>query len=352
MAVSPDDSLLAFADTTEIHLLQAETRTLANTLRQLPEDTKDANPLDFRHGVGDTLLFLDDHRIATTGMGGLVSLWDVRSGRRLSVIEPPSSGVVASTLDYSPVTNHLIVGTSDGDILLTHISGDTASPLMPVAKLGGYIWDLQFGPDGRYFASAAANASSVAIWDAETLEKVGDLDGAREVYRLALVPGEKTLVTAGEEIRVWEFFTREQLAEVADPNMVLQGIGVGAAVAVTVLGVVAGAMLGVPFIDPATQLALLPAGVAVRAEACSRSVAVSPDGKLVVTTTRGPSANVMAVVDRSSDKVVDKWLASVQVCDMEFSPNGKYLLTATDRGVQVYDTADWKKTNLKAVGSD
>ena len=96
---------------------------------------------------------------------------------------------------------------------------------MPVAKLEGYVWDLQFGQDGRYFASAsmeevqadasgdgagysqaagqidenssaetynqitmAADTSNVAIWDAELLEKVGDLDGAREVYKWPWCP--------------------------------------------------------------------------------------------------------------------------------------------------------------------
>ena len=389
---SPDHSLLAFADAEEIRVLTVETRTLAKILRQLPQNTKDPNPLSFRHGLGDTMVFLDDHRIATTGMGGLVSIWDVRSGNRLSVIDPPADEVIASTLDFSPSTNRLIVGTGDGKILLTHLEGDHAGPLLAVAKLEGYIWDLQFGHDGRYFASASmtakdlaiaaddetsinpavgqineglsagkeeqviktANTSNVAIWDVELLEKVGDLDGADEVYKMALAPNESTLITAGEEIRVWEFITLEQAGEVADPSMVMQGIGVGTMVAVSVLGLAAGAAVGGPFVafDPftATQLLSMPAGLTFRPEACIRSVAISPDGKTVVSTTRGPSHNVMAVVDRASDKVVDKWTADSYVCDMEFSPNGKYLLTATDTGVLIYDTADWKKANLKDIG--
>jgi hypothetical protein len=37
---------------------------------------------------------------------------------------------------------------------------------------------------------------------------------------------------------------------------------------------------------------------------------------------------------------------------MEFSPDGKYLLTATTKGIFIYDTTDWKKTNLKDIGAD
>ncbi len=393
VAFSPDHSLLAFADATEIRVLKVETRTPLITMSQLQQDTETSNSKDFRHGVGDTLVFLDDHRIATTGMGGLVSIWDISSGSRLSVIEPPNAEVIASTLDYSPSNNRLIVGTGDGDILLSIIDGDIGGPLLSVAKLDGYIWDLQFGQEGRYFASASmtakestavvgdgsnfdpavgqidegfsandhdpqirpVNTSNVAIWDADSLEKVGDLKGADEVFRMALVPNEKALITAGEEVQVWEFLTLDQAGEVTDPSMVMQGIGVGSMVAVSVLGLAAGAAVGAPFMafDPftATQLLLMPMGLAIRPEACIRSIAISPDGKTVVSTTRGPSHNVMAVIDRDSDKVVDKWTADTYVCDMEFSPNGKYLLTATNTGVHIYDTADWKKTSIKNIGA-
>ena len=225
VAFSPDHSLLAVADAREIRVLDVATRKHVNTLRQLPRNTEEADPASFRHGVGDTMLFLDDDRIATTGMGGLVSIWDIHSGRRLSAIDAPSAGTFASTIDYSQPANRLIIGTGDGQVLLTSLGGDIAGPLMPVAKLEGYIFDLQFGPDGRYFASAsmeakaqaevsgdgpeqnpaagqidensstgtydhvtgAADHSNVAIWDAELQKKVGDLNGAREVHKLSLI---------------------------------------------------------------------------------------------------------------------------------------------------------------------
>ena len=392
VAFSPDHSLLAFADAAEIRVLDVETRTHVNILRQLPQDTEGADPMSFRHGVGDTMVFLDNDRIATTGMGGLVSIWDIRRGVRLSVIDPPSAEVFASTIDFSPSANRLIIGTGDGEVLLTSLSGDLAGPLLPVAKLEGYVWDLQFGQDGRYLASASmeakvqidaagdgasnspaagqinegmsaesyepytepADSSNVAIWDAELLEKVGDLDGAREVYKMALVPGERALLTAGDEVRVWEFLTLEQAGQVTDPSMVMQGIGVGTLVAVSVIGLAAGAAVGAPFMafDPftATELLLMPAALTFRPEACIRSVAISPDGQTIVSTTKGPSHNVMAVIDRASDKVVDKWKADVYVCDMAFSSDGKYLLTATTSGILIYDTVDWQKTNLKDIG--
>ena len=58
----------------------------------------------------------------------------------------------------------------------------------------------------------------------------------------------------------------------------------------------------------------------------------------------------MAVIDTASNKVVDKWKADFYVCDMEFSLDGRYLLTATTTGVRIYDTVDWKPTDLKDIG--
>ena len=200
-----------------------------------------------------------------------------------------------------------------------------------------------------------ANTANVAVWDVESLEKIGVLKGADDVFRMALVPGERALVTAGDEVRIWEFLTLEQAGEVTDPSMVMQGIGVGTMVTVSVLGFAAGAALGSPLMafDPftATQLLLMPVGLAVRPEVCIRAVAISPDGETVVTTTRGPSHNVMAVIDRDKDKVVDKWQTAALVCDMEFSPDGNFLLTATNTGVLIYDTQTWEKTNIEGVGS-
>jgi hypothetical protein len=201
-----------------------------------------------------------------------------------------------------------------------------------------------------------AKRSGVAIWDAGLLEKAGELDGASDVFSMALASEQNLLVTAGEEVRTWEFLTREQADEIADPSMALQGIGVGTIVVASVLAFAAGAAFGAPFmaVDPltATQMLMLPAGLAIRSETCTRSVAVTADGGTVVSTTRGPAHNVMAVFDRASGKVTEKWRAENYVCDMAFSPDGRFLLTATDRGIFLYDTANWNKEKLGNSGGD
>jgi WD40 repeat protein len=383
---SPDGKLLALANDQEIRVLDAGSNRLINTLRLLPADTKGADPQHYRHGVGDSMVFLDETRIATTGMGGLVSIWDVTNGSRLAVIDPLPGEEFASTIDYSIATRRLVIGTSAGQVLLTGLTGNAAEPLVGVANLEGYVWDLQFGRDGRYFASAALvtrgpqsatasgsasslikidetasdgtydqvsvqpEPSNVFIWDAESREKVGDLQGAVRVFRMSLVPGEPTLLTAGEEVQTWEFLTRQQAEQISDPSMVLQAIGVGTLAVVSVAALAVGVFTPLSFGEQMlfTGFPIIPTGPFIR-HACSRAITIAPDAQTIVSTTWGPSHNVMAVIDRSENKVIEKWTADVSVCDMQFSPDGKHLVTATSNGAFIYDTTNWKKTNLKKL---
>lgn len=400
IAFSPDRELLAVANANEIQLINVDSWRHVRTLRELPRNPEGASRQRFRHGVGDNMVFLDNDRIVSTGMGGLFSIWDVRSGRRLAVTEPLHGEEYASTIDYSPATNHLVIGTSGGQILLSKLNGDNPGALVAITKLESYVWDLQFSRDGRYFASASlvltkprdlestdepADAfarvhneevpepsndepaddpadvfaqtqnserpglSNVIIWDTEHLEMMDYLDGASGVFGMNLVPGEQALLTAGDKVQVWEFLTREQSEEIDDPSMVAQSIGYGTILMVSMAGLAAGLVppmdlfaqtffnAGIPFIPTAAFIQ----------HACARAAAISPDGRTIVSTTWGPTHNVMAVIDRTENKVIEKMTADSAVCGMEFSLDGKHLVAATSRGAFIFDTTSWKKTKLK-----
>ena len=399
IAFSPDRTLLAFANTNEIQVLEIESKRRVRTLRALPQNLEEADPQLFRHGVGDNMVFLDNTRIASTGMGGLVSIWNVRSGRRLAVIDSLPGEEFASTIDYSAVTNNLVIGTSSGRILLTRLKGDDAEPLILIAKMESYVWDLQFSRDGRYFASASlmltlpsgneateeaadqfartmtsespeppdteptgepadvfaqtnsserSRPSNVVIWDTEHLEMVDFLDGATGVFGMSLVPGERALLTAGDDVQIWGFLTQEQSEEVSDPSMVLQAISLGTITVVSLASLGAGLLTPMDFLTQSflnTGFPLVPTKAFMQ-HACARTAAISPDGQTIVSTTMGPTHNVMAVIDRTENKVVEKWTADSFVCDMQFSLDGRYLVAATSRGVFIFDTTSWKKTKL------
>lgn len=105
ISYSPDQKLLAFANADEIRVVEANSYRHVQSLRALPRDSKGAGPQFHRHGVGDSMEFLDNDRLATSGMGGFVTIWNVKSGQRLTSIETLSGGGFASTIDYSPASN-------------------------------------------------------------------------------------------------------------------------------------------------------------------------------------------------------------------------------------------------------
>jgi len=355
IAFSPDEQLLAFAGQAEIWVMDAEGRKRINVLREAPAEMDEAAPHDLRHGVGDNFVFLDNDRIATTGMGGLVSIWDVHSGSRLGTIPPPSNDTFASTIAHTPFEDRLVIGTMDGRLLYTELTGNSAAPLYTFATLPGYVLDLQFNRDGKYFASAAGE-SEVIIWDTELLQEFGRLEGTTGVLKMSLVPEAPALLTAGEEVEIWEFLTLAEAEEIDDPSMVGQVLSIGAVATVAVASVVfvpVAALGGAPFAASGSLVGLgAAAGGAVIIgmvdhefivqNACSRTAAISPDGRTIVTTTRGPSHNVLAVIDRVENRVIEKKKLEGLICEMEFSPDGNRLLAATKYGVYVIDTHTWE----------
>jgi WD40 repeat protein len=328
------------------------------------------------------MVFLDGSRIATTGMGGLVSIWDVRTGHRLGLIDPLPEDEFASTIEYSLAARKLLIGTSGGRVLVTTLNDNTADALVSLADQIGYVWDLQFSRDGNYFASASLMPMppseeetavdpiddtaeglarsqvgerpappNVVIWDAERREKVGELEGTTGVQRMALVPGRQALLTVGENVDIWTFLSREQLEELSDPSMALQSIGIGTLAVISVVGMTMGGMPNMSFGESMMALAqfpMVPTTTSMR-YGCARAAAISPDGRTIVSTTRGPSHNVMAVIDRSENSVIEKWTIESSVCDLQFSHDGKHLVAATSRGVFIFDTTLWKKVNLKEL---
>jgi len=383
IAFSPDQTMLALANAHEISVIDADSWQHINTLRALPPDSEGADLNLFRHGVGDSMVFLDNARIASTGMGGLVSIWDARSGGQLAVIDSLPEEEFASTIDYSDVSRRMAIGTSAGRIFLTTLENQQVGPLVSHVDTVGHVWDLQFSRDGKYLASASQvppsstqiqttvdpsveaaeswaqahvsetpAAPNVIIWDAASLSQVGELEGATHVLRMALVPGQQALLTVGSSVDLWTFLTQEQLEEVSDPSMVAQGIAVGTIAVFSVVSLGAMTMSGLPsmtvgeYLLSFPPLPVIPTTTSLR-HACARAAAISPDGLTIVSTTRGPNHNVMAVIDRTNNQVIEKWRAGSSICDMQFSPDGKYLVAATSGGVFLFDTTSWKKTDIK-----
>src|SRR5210317_1189006 len=66
IAFSPDQRLLAYANATDIQLVDLDSRKRVSRLRALPQNPVGGGTELFRHGTGDSMVFLDNARIAST----------------------------------------------------------------------------------------------------------------------------------------------------------------------------------------------------------------------------------------------------------------------------------------------
>jgi DNA-binding beta-propeller fold protein YncE len=114
----------------------------------------------------------------------------------------------------------------------------------------------------------------------------------------------------------------------------MTAIGVGALVAIAMIPVIG------PLIATEVGAPLLPAfPLPNTADArCSRSVAVTPDGRLLADMHPGITREKIRLIDPADGRVLQELNPrGGDTCGMAFSPDGSRLLIANQHGGQVYD---------------
>ena len=96
----------------------------------------------------------------------------------------------------------------------------TGAEIATLPGHSGWVMSLEYSPDGRYLASAAGTMDLVvAVWDVEQKRLRHALQHTKEVHDLAWTRDGKNLVTASEEVAVWNMDNGGRLGEIAvDPR--------------------------------------------------------------------------------------------------------------------------------------
>jgi WD40 repeat protein len=291
-----------------------------------------------RSGLGDTLEFIDDHHLITTGMGGIATVWDVRTGKKRQQVDSPANGVDAISLAYSSTTRDLVMGTRDGSIFAVRLGDekpDNGEPAEIEYLLShvGRVNDLVFSADGKYMASAAHD-KTVVIWDMETRQEISRHVTEGDISDLEVINSKRELIIAGDDVAIWKFLTEEEIQQLDEHKAVGQWVGTGALYALQVGLIFTGLGGGLSTHDPKN---------------CGRFVTASPDGQFLVDVKPGPMSNKVTVLDLEENTILQEVEVKTTVCDLEFTPDGARLVLVGDGGLSLVDTATWTALPVQLI---
>jgi WD40 repeat protein len=324
-AWSPEGEYFAVGNYRNIWVYRTETLERVALISDPVADDpdRDYNP---RHGWGNSLIFVGDEKIATSGLGATVTLWDIESGERLQAWHLTDAIGYAVSLSYAPDTNRLAVGPSRGLVTLLDPEGDAEKVYLTGAS--GIVHDLEFSADGAYLG-AVTDKDELVIWEMSDFGIFDVLEVPERTMELERTAVLGTFLVAGEEVQIWRYVGENENTSLEEPNLVGQN---------TLWFVID--VLSYPWgILSASNEAVA---------SCKRATAVSPDGTMIADMHPGTMKEVIRIIDTESGEEITRlnprggW-----TCDLVFSPDGKRLLIANYRGAHLADTETWKITRVK-----
>jgi WD40 repeat protein len=331
VAVSPDGRIAAAANRYVIVLFDLVERRQVGWFWAL--DSRGKSFRLPRPGIGDTLEFIDQHHVVTTGMGGLATIWDIRNGQETARLAAPLAGTYGNSLAFAPTSGDLAIGMRDGAILVSRIEGMAFTEPAPLLSHVDRVNDIAFSADGRFMASAGHD-KSVLIWDMETRLEIGRLATTGDISDLELVASEQSLIVAGDDVAVWKFLAGEEAQALAEHKAIGQWMGTGALYALQAGLLLTGLGGGIAAHDP---------------QNCGRFVTVSPDGRLLVDVKPSPLANKVTVLDMETNVILHEVDVKNAICDVEFTADGSRLVLVGDGGLFLVDVATWTLMDMHMI---
>lgn len=143
----------------------------------------------------------DGRTLAAASFEGPIRFWDLQSGKeKETLVGPPNFSFAAFSVDGTRIA----AAAGDGTVKLW----DVASGREWASLTHGEEWtySLAFSPDGKTLAAGNGD-DEVLLWDVVAAKFIGALKGHREMVRsVVFSPDGKTLASAGEDsvVKLWD----------------------------------------------------------------------------------------------------------------------------------------------------
>jgi WD40 repeat protein/serine/threonine protein kinase len=249
--------------------------------------------------------FSPDGKVAATGSGNGARLWDAATGKPLSAFLEHFSG----ELVFSPDGKTLASAGGEGVVRLWQVP--EGKPIGDPLWHRGPVKATTFSPNGQLLATASWDGMA-RLWDAATGKPVGPpLAHQGNVPALAFSPNGEILVTGGDDgARAWY---------VGMPVYTL--------------------LKGGPFALATSRWADMP----LHHPGMVREVALSPDKETIATLTGTLQAREARLWELATGRLLRVLPHEAEIHSLAFSPDGRTLVTTSeDKAARVWETATGK----------
>lgn len=279
--------------------------------------------------------------LATAGQDGTGRIWNLETGELALILSQHPSP--ADDVLFSPDGRRLVTIDRDGLVR----EWDTS--LLPLGEKSSLpvdrgVFDLDLSPDGQLIALGNV-AGPASLWEAATGKRLHLLRGiSGGVYRVAFSPDGHRVAGVGQDnyLHVWDVSSGIEVF-----SMPAHGEGVSGGLFPGTLDVayspdgmrlvtVGADGLGKVWNSETGQQVLTLEGHTDSLH----SVAYSPDGRLIATTSDERDTSVRVWDAQSGDGIFTLTGHAIRVWGISFSPDSKYLLTGGGRGIiKLWDMA-------------